>query len=97
MTMFDVRRIAWVFALSVGLFTMGLAGEATAQKKSKSVQTEVIFVSFDPAAKTITARNLRRFMIRASCQLAKEGIRSQESGIRKKGEGNQVAIGSGRA
>ena len=53
--MFDVRRATVVFAVSMALFALG-AGEAAAQKKSKSVQTEVLFVGYDAAAKTITAK-----------------------------------------
>jgi hypothetical protein len=50
----NARRFAVTLAALVALSLAGFAGDAIAQAKSKSVQTEAIFKSYDPAAKTVT-------------------------------------------
>lgn len=50
------RRFTVVLAASLALCMATISGEAMAQKKSKSVQTEAIFQSYDAAAKTITVK-----------------------------------------
>jgi hypothetical protein len=43
-------------ALLAGLLVAGVAGQAAAQKKAKSVQTEATFVKFDAEANTVTVK-----------------------------------------
>jgi hypothetical protein len=47
---------AIVVALLAGLLVAGVASQAAAQKKAKSVQTEATFVKFDAEAKTVTVK-----------------------------------------
>jgi hypothetical protein len=46
----------WVAALAVAALLGLFAGDALAEARSKSTQTEAVWIKFDPATQTVTAR-----------------------------------------